>query len=94
MSNDIFMVGDKVFYVGERHKQELTREGKSLAGWIHATVDGRPGVYITWWPETKQDDSYVMSHHVLTKARPAPDKKQQQHDGPEIMPRRKKKEDV
>lgn len=95
MSNqEIFMSGDKVFYTGEKHRQELTRDGKPLTGWIHDVVHGQPGSFIVWFPDTKQDDSYVMSSQVLTKARPAPDKKQQQHDGPEIMPRRKKKEDV
>lgn len=94
MSNQkMFMEGDKVFYTGEKHRQELTRDGKPMTGWVHHIVHGSPGSYVIWFPETKQDDSYIMSHHVLTKARPAPDKKQQ-NDGPEIMPRRKKKEDV
>jgi hypothetical protein len=87
MSNDIFMIGDPVFYVGERHRQELN----GRRGWIHAQVINQPNSYVVWFPETKEDDSYILSGRLLTRVRPAPDKK---HDGPEIMPRRKKKEDV
>jgi hypothetical protein len=89
--NELLMIGDSVYYTGERHRQELTRDGKPMKGWIHHIVMNNPSSFIVWFPETKGDESYVMSHHVLTKARPAPDKRQV---GPEIMPRRTKKEDV
>lgn len=91
MSNETFMVGDKVFYSGDRHRQELTREGKPLVGWIHATVVNQPHTYVVWFPDTKEDDSYILAAKWLTKVRPAPDKK---HDGPEIQPRRRKREDA
>lgn len=67
MNNEhIFMPDDKCYYVGSKHKQELA--GK--VGVIHFTVAGRPGVYITFWPDTKQKDSYVMNGEVLTAVQP------------------------
>lgn len=66
MSEHIFMPDDKCYYVGNKHKQELA--GK--VGSIHFTVAGRPNVYITFWPDTKQKDSYVMNASVLSSIQP------------------------
>jgi hypothetical protein len=83
----VFMPGDAVFYVGERHKQELTREGKPIKGWIHAAVLNEPGNYVVEFPDAKEPD-YIMSVRVLSRARPS---KTEKHDGPEVQPRRRKK---
>jgi hypothetical protein len=95
MSNNdpIFMPGDKVFYNGEKFKQELTREGKSLTGWIHAPVQNEEGAYVVWLPETKEQDSYILSARSLTHYRPA--KTEKHAGGPEvqIQPRRRKQGD-
>ena len=85
-----YQQGDRVFYSGQKHKEALTKEGKSLVGWVHSQVVGTPGSYIIFFPETKNQDSYVMSHEVLTTYRPPVGKRE---DGPVIQPRRKKKED-
>lgn len=89
----IFMPGDKVFYNGEKLKQELTREGKSLTGWIHASVQNEPGAWVVFFPETKEQDSYILSAKNLTHYRPA--KSEKQAGGPEVQvqPRRRKQGD-
>lgn len=95
MSNHgpIFMPGDAVYYTGEKLKQELTtKEGKPLRGWIHWFVNGEPGEhekFVVWFPDTKEQDSYIIHRSLLTKARPP---KQKQHSGPvvEHMPNRRK----
>jgi len=83
-----FQQGDKVLYTGTKHKQELTRDGKSLIGWVHAAVGNDPESYVVFWPETKEQDSYVMHHSVLTRW-----VKSDKSEGPDIQPRRKKRED-
>jgi hypothetical protein len=90
MSRLPFMQGQKVFYVGQKHRQTLTREGKPLVGWIHAAVEGAEGTYVVFYPETKHQDSYILSQDDLSEYRPAAGKRE---DGPEIAPRRVKKED-
>lgn len=88
----IFMQGDKVFYTGQKHKMDLSsKEGKPYIGWIHAAVGGSPDTFVVWFPDTKHEDSYIMGAKVLSKYRPAKTEKQQ--EGPEIQPRRRKKED-
>jgi len=86
------MAGDKVFYNGEKFKQELTRDGKPLTGWIHATVHNEPGAYVVWFPETKMQDSYIMSASNLTSYRPA--KSEKHEGGPDIQPRRRKQSET
>jgi len=87
----IFMPGDAVYYNGEKFKQELSnKEGKPFKGWIHAAVQNEPGAFVVWFPDTKEQDSYVLSADHLTKARPP--KIEKQHSGPivEHMPSRRK----
>lgn len=86
MHNEIIMIGDKVFYCGEKYRQELG--GK--IGWVHATVDNQPDSFCVEYPDTKEHDSFVQHTSVLTKWRPS---KGEKHDGPDIQPRRRKKED-
>lgn len=83
-----FMEGDKVFYNGDRFKHELTREGKPVAGWIHATVKNEEDVYVVEFTEVKNGD-YIMPARVLSKAPVQSDKV----DGPEIQHRRVKQEE-
>lgn len=92
MSNHgpIFMPGDAVYYTGEKFKEELTsKEGKPFRGWIHAPVQNEEGAFVVWFPDTKEQDSYVLSEKNLSKARPP---KAKQHSGPvvEHMPNRRK----
>lgn len=86
----IFQEGDKCYYTGQKHYQELTRDGKPLVGWIHAVVDRQENTYIVFYPETKHQDSFVLHASLLTAYRPSQGKRD---DGPIIAPRRKKKDD-
>lgn len=86
MNSTDFALGDKVFYCGERHRNELG--GKT--GWVHGRVAGQPNTFIIEFSESKHCDSYVLSGELLTKWRPAKDKRT---DGPEIQARRQKTED-
>jgi hypothetical protein len=97
MSNygPIFMPGDPVYYTGEKHKQALTsKEGKPYRGWIHAPVQNEEGVFVVWFPDTKEQDSYVLSVDNLSKARP-PKTEKEKHTGPvvEHVPNRRKQSD-
>lgn len=97
MSNHgpIFMPGDAVYYTGEKYKQELSnKEGKPFKGWIHAPVQNEPGAFVVWFPDTKEQDSYILSVQNLSKARP-PKAVEKQSDGPlvEHIPSRRKKGD-
>ncbi len=86
----IFMPGEAVYYTGEKFKQELTtKEGKPLRGWIHWFVNGSPGKFVVWFPDTKEQDSYILHESNLTKARPP---KSKEHSGPivEHIPNRRK----
>jgi hypothetical protein len=89
-SDLLLMIGDRVFYQGEKFKQELTRDGKPLVGWIHARVEGSARAYIVSFPETKRQDSYIMDINSLTKFRPADNEK---YDGPIVEPRRMRSEE-
>lgn len=93
----IFMPGDAVYYTGEKFKQELSnKEGKPFKGWIHAPVTNQPGAFVVWFPDTKEQDSYILSAQNLSKARPPKVDRIQQQDGPivEHMPSRRKREDA
>lgn len=88
----LFSVGEAVYYTGEKHKQELSnKEGKPYKGWIHWFVNGEPGKWVVWFPDTKEQDSYILHESVLGKARPAKNV-EKQHKGPvvEHMPNRRK----
>ena len=88
----IYMEGDAVFYVGpnERIKTSLTsKEGKPFRGFIHAPVVNEPGAFVVEFPDTKGFESYILAGKNLTKARPP---KTEGHDGPEVQPRRQKKD--
>lgn len=85
--NSIFMMGDKVFYHGERHKQELA--GK--IGWIHCQVHNQKNVFVVEFPESKDHDSYILSGELLSKYRPP--KEKQVGPDVEIAPRRRKRSD-
>ena len=90
----IYMPGDAVFYTGEKHKQALaSKEGKPHKGWIHASVGGDPGKFVVWFPDTKEQDSYILHVSDLTKARPI--KVEKAATGPvvEHIPSRRKRED-
>jgi len=90
----LFLPGDKVFYTGIKFKGELTsKEGKPYVGVIHAGVCNQPGTWVVEFQDTKEQDSFVMSEHVLSKYRPA--KTELRHDGPEVQqrPRRKRNPD-
>lgn len=89
----IYMPGDAVYYIGEKFKQELAgKEGKPYKGWIHAPVQNQRDTFVVWFPDTKEQDSYVIHASLLTKARPA---KTEKHSGPvvEHMPNRRKREE-
>lgn len=87
----IFSVGDKVFYTGETHKKELTnKDGKPVTGYIHWYVIGQPGVWTVEFPELKEPD-YIIAEGFLSHVRPAKNEKQ---EGPEVRPRRGKREDA
>lgn len=94
----IFMPGDAVYYTGEKLKQELTtKEGKPLRGWIHWFVNGEHGEhtkFVVWFPDTKEQDSFILNAANLSKARP-PKAVEKVQDGPivEHMPSRRKRED-
>lgn len=82
--------GDSVFYVGQKHKQDLlTKDGKPMRGYIHATVANQPNVYVVEFPEAKGGD-YIMHVSLLTQYRPS---KIETMQGPHIQPRRPKAED-
>ena len=90
----IYMPGDAVFYTGEKHKQVLSsKEGKPYKGWIHASVAGDPGKFVVWFPDTKEQDSYILHVDEFTKARPP--KVEKVATGPvvEHIPNRRKRED-
>jgi hypothetical protein len=90
----IYMPGDAVYYNGEKRKQELTnKEGKPYKGWIHAAVNGQPGTFVVWFPDTKEQDSYVLHASVLTKARPIVKVERQTGPVVEHMPNRRKQSD-
>ncbi len=89
----IFMPGDAVYYTGEKFKQELSnKEGKPFKGWIHAPVQNQPGAFVVWFPDTKEQDSYILSAQNLSKARPVKTVEKAK-DGPiiEHMPSRRKR---
>lgn len=97
MSNHgpIFMPGDAVYYTGEKYKQELSgKEGKPFRGWIHAPVLNQDDTFVVWFPDTKEQDSFVLHASRLSKARP-PKTVEKTNDGPivEHMPSRRKRED-
>lgn len=92
MSNldPIYQEGDQVFYTGAKFKGDLTgKEGKPQVGIVHARVVNEPGYWVIEFPNTKQNDSYVMSEKVLSKFRPAA-VKMDRNDGPEVQKRRKR----
>lgn len=98
MSNHgpIFMPGDAVYYTGEKFKQELSnKEGKPFKGWIHAPVLNQSGAWVVWFPDTKEQDSYILSAANLSKARPPKAVEKVEQSGPivEHMPNRRKKSD-
>jgi len=91
----IFMPGDAVYYTGEKHKQTLSnKEGKPFKGWIHAPVQNEEDVFVVWFPDTKEQDSYVLKAQDLAKARPVK-AVEKVHEGPvvEHIPNRRKRED-
>lgn len=87
--------GDAVFYNGEKHKGSLCdKGGKPFKGWIHWFVNGEPDTFVVFFPDTKEQDSYILHARDLSKARPPKQEKVQQ-TGPmvEHMPSRRKKGD-
>jgi hypothetical protein len=94
MSDELFMIGDKVFYTGQKYRDRLS--GKP--GWLHARVENEPGVWVVEFIDTrnnkdKQDsDDYIMSMRVLTKQHHAIPAAEKKHEGPEIQPRRRKRD--
>jgi len=89
MSSEIFQIGDPVYYCGqnERLKMSLSsKDGKPFKGWIHAPVVNVTGSWVVEYPDRKDYPSYVLSEQDLSKAHTP-------KDGPEIQPRRAKKED-
>ncbi len=83
-----FQQGDMVNYVGLTFQTELTKEGKRLVGYVHATVANEEDTYVVEFPETKNEDSYVMHARSLQTHRP-----KQKEAGPEVAPRRRKRDD-
>ena len=79
-----YMPGDRVQYTGERHRQELG----SKVGWVHASVEGSTGSYVVFFPDTKEQDSYILHESILREYH-----SNERVNGPEIAPRRRKKED-
>lgn len=90
VSAPIFMPGDAVSYVGEKHKDRL--HGKK--GWIHWFVNGNPNTFVVEFPDTRNPkdqndtDDYVMPASSLAPWRPS--EKDKKHEGPEIQPRRRR----
>jgi hypothetical protein len=94
MSNELLMIGDKVYYVGQKYGDRL--HGKP--GWLHAPVVNEPGVWIVEFPDTRNakdpedTDDYIMSVNVLTRQRPhGAERKEEKKEGPEIQPRRRRR---
>jgi hypothetical protein len=94
MSEEIYMIGDVVYYTGTKFRDRLN--GKK--GWLHARVVGSSTAWVVEFPDTRNNkdktdsDDYVMSTRVLTHqhhAAPAAEKKQ---EGPEVQPRRRKRD--
>lgn len=88
----IYMPGDAVYYTGEKHKQALSnKEGKPFRGWIYWFVNGAPGKFVVWFPDTKDQDSYILHASDLTRARPI-QRVDKVHSGPvvEHIPNRRK----
>lgn len=77
-----------VNYVGLTFQTELTKEGKRLVGWIHAAVGNQEDTYVVEFPETKNEDSYVIHARNLTIHHPS-----KKDGGPEVAPRRRKRDD-
>lgn len=91
----IYMPGDAVYYTGEKHKQVLSnKDGKPHKGWIHAPVQNEDDTFVVWFPDTKEQDSYVLHARDLGKARPIKTV-EKVNDGPvvEHIPSRRKRED-
>lgn len=100
MSDELFMLGDSVYYTGSKFRDRLN--GKK--GWLHAWVENQPGTAIVEFPDTKNgkdrtdSNDYVMSIRVLTKHHIAPavaektEKSDKKQEGPEVHPRRRKRE--
>ena len=83
-----FMVGDQVNYIGLTFQTELTKDGKRLVGCVHATVANEEDRYVVEFLETKNEDSYVMHARNLQTHRP-----KQKEAGPEVAPRRRKRDE-
>ena len=82
----MLMIGDAVFYCGQKFRQELCDKGGTpLKGWIHGTVKGEEDVFVVEFSEAKDGD-YIMHASVLTQWKPPKDKQV----GPDIQPRRKR----
>jgi hypothetical protein len=75
------MPGDVVTYCGESLRQELG--GKM--GFIHAPVLNADNVYVVFFPDTKEQDSYVINESNLRRYI-VNDKA----NGPVIAPRRRR----
>lgn len=88
----MFTAGEAVYYNGEKLKQELTaKDGKPYKGWIHAPVMNEENAFVVFFPDTKDQDSYVLSGVNLTKARPPRIDKIQTGPIIEHMPTRRRK---
>jgi hypothetical protein len=93
-SSPLFLPGDKIYYTGEKYKDRLN--GKP--GWIHAPVNGSDTKFVVEFPDTRNSkdqedtDDYVMHASLLSKWRPEKDPKEKKQEGPEIQPRRKRRD--
>lgn len=91
-SPPLYLPGNKVYYTGEKFKDRL--HGKT--GWIHAPVVNNPEAFVVEFPDTrnnkdpKDTDDYIMHVNVLTPWRPS--EKEKKQEGPEIQPRRRRKD--
>jgi|HubBroStandDraft_5_1064220.scaffolds.fasta_scaffold296362_2 hypothetical protein len=105
----MFQEGDKVFYVGSKFKSELSREGRPIAGVIHAAVRNQPGTWVIEFADTKKHDSYIVHESLLSRAQPertekvasdkSPDKNEKKYkpekpEGPLVEVRRKRAEAI
>src|SRR5271154_5139559 len=94
MSDELFMIGDVVYYTGSKFRERLN--GKK--GWLHARVVGSTSTWIVEFPDTKNgkdredSDDYIMSTKVLTKQHHVAPAAEKKHEGPEVQPRRRKRD--
>jgi hypothetical protein len=87
-NNEVFMIGDCVFYSGNTIKS-ITGKAKA---WLHSQVGNDPGVWVVEYSETKQRNSYLIHESELSHYKPSK-AEVEKHVGPIVQPRHSKLDD-